>query len=152
MSESDFSRLPVCWRAIAWTACCSAGCSRNCPARLSEFNNDRTSRSRASSPPQADFRNAWHSSGSWSRAAWNTSSTLFQRSVFMRIVATELAVNPRFGRSPVALDGDGRYLQHLSRLLHTNPAKKTHLDNPHFARVELRQSLHCVIQRNQSGA
>src|SRR6202171_3109652 len=67
----------------------------------------------------------------------------------MGIVASELAVEPRFGRSPVALDGDGRYLQDLSRLLDAEPAKKAHLDNLHFARIELRQSIHGVIERDQ---
>src|ERR1700730_12544915 len=67
----------------------------------------------------------------------------------MATLANELAVEPRFGRSPVALDGDGRYLQDLSRLLHAEPAKKAHLDNLHFARIELRQSIHGVIERDQ---
>ncbi len=42
-----------------------------------------------------------------------------------------------------------RDLQHLCRFLHAESAEETHFDHLHFAWIQPRERVHCVIQRHQ---
>ena len=52
-------------------------------------------------------------------------------------------------RYPVAHHGGGRDLEHVGGLVHVESAEEAHLDDLRFARIELRQRVHRVIERDQ---
>src|ERR1017187_4464999 len=141
----------LCWRAIARAASSMAGLSRKLPACCCAVSRERTSRSSAWSAAHAFRRNASRSSGGRSSTDGNRLATCFHRSLSIPCPGHKLPVEPGFGGAPVAHHGDRRYFKYLSRLFHAESAKKTHFDNLHFARIELSQQVHGVIERHQIG-
>src|ERR1019366_5440915 len=136
-------------RARAPAATSIAGFCRNPPACSSDVSRERTSRSSASSPAHACRRNASRSSGGRSSTDCNTPSTCFHRSESIGGPASQLAVEPCPGRTPVALHGDSRYFEHFGSLFHAESAKKAHFNNLHLAGIDPRQRVHGVVERHQ---
>ena len=84
--------------------------------------------------------------GERSSTACNRPSTCFQRSLSIAAPACEFAIEPGFGRAPVAHDCHGRYLEDVSRFFHAESAKKTHFDNLNFTRIDLCQGGHRIVE------
>src|SRR5260370_38193963 len=133
---------PSCWAAKACAATSIAGFSRTLSAGCSDLSKERTSPSSASSPAQACRRKASRCSGARSSTDWSTSSTCFHRSESIGGPASQFAVEPEFGRPPVAFHGDSRHFEHLGSLFDAESTEEAHFDNLHFAWIDSRQRAH----------
>src|ERR1035441_5959943 len=128
-----------------------AGVSRNRCASSSNPSRERASRSSALSREQACRSNASRSSGGRARTACSKLSSCLHRSRFIASIPTQFPVQPDFGDAPVTPHGGGRDFKHFRRLLHTESAKKAHLNDLHFPWIETGQHVQRVIERHQVG-
>src|SRR5689334_17231536 len=113
-----------------------AGFSRKLLAGCSNVSRERASRSSRSSPAHACRRKASRSSGERSITACSSLSSCFHCSASIARPASQFAVQPELGNAPVAPHGGGRHFKYFGRLLQAESAKKTHLNDLHFAGIE----------------
>src|SRR5260370_29009767 len=128
-----------------------AGVSRNRCVSSSNLSRERASHSSASSPEHVCRRNASRSLGGCARTAWSRLSSCLHRSLSTDSISTQFPVKPNFGDAPITPHGGGRDFEDFSRLLHTESAKEAHLNDLHFAWIEMGQRVHRVIERHQVG-
>src|SRR6185437_7616883 len=113
-----------------------AGVSRNSPASCSSVSSERASRSSPSLPADACRKKASRSSGGRCSAPCSSLSSCFHCSESIARPAAEFVVKPQLGDAPIAPHCGWRDFEYFRRLLNTEAAKKTHLDDLHFTRIE----------------
>src|SRR5580700_5916839 len=96
-------------------------------------------------------RYASTSSRGRSSTDWSRLSTCFQRSESIISPACQFAVEPGFGRAPIAHYRDGGNFEHFRRLVYAQPAEEPHFHYLRLARVELREGIHRLIEQHQVG-
>src|ERR1035437_4545863 len=153
VSVMNLSSSWPCARRSRTAACAAisiAGLSRNPSALCSRVNRERASRSSRSLPAHASRRKASRWLGGRCNAACNSLSSCFHCSESIARPAAEFAIKPELGYAPVAPHGGWRHFEYFGRLLNTESAKETHLDDLHLTRIETGQCIHCIIERHQA--
>src|SRR5690348_2174604 len=105
-----------------------------------------TSRRNAGSSLQAESSNAIRSPPVFSRAAWNSSTTLFHCSgcialakLHLESLGPDLPFQPGARGSPVSFYRDGRYFEEVGGFFHREPAKVSQLHDLPLAGIHLFQ-------------